>query len=44
LLHRATGGPHRAHDQVVDGSAANAKRCNPRLADDRSADDYITTE
>jgi salicylate hydroxylase len=31
--------------RVVDGSAANAKRFhNPRLADDRGADDYITTE
>ena len=31
--------------KVVDGSADNAKRFhNPRLADDRGADDYITTE
>jgi salicylate hydroxylase len=31
--------------KVVDGSAANTKRFhNPRLADDRGADDYITTE
>jgi salicylate hydroxylase len=31
--------------KVVDGSAANTRRFhNPRLADDRGADDYITTE